>query len=81
MVYFSYKKVLNYIFFNSESSEEIFRSIKEKKSPSHLFLYIGISFIIISVLGFVFTFRKFSSEKGKFKSRKKKESHFEDLYS
>lgn len=83
LAYLAYKKIVSYIFLNSDNNDEIFNAIKSKQgSFGHLFMYIGIALIVVSLIGIFGTLRHFSVKPSRIRGRGGKRSkNFEDIYS
>ena len=76
--YIIYRKITSYITLD-EDSETVFESLKtHDKIPDNLIMYIGISLIIISLLGITITIYTLLQNK---KKSQKKNKKFEDIYS
>ena len=76
--YIIYKKIMDYITLD-EDSENVFESLKTSSNiPDNFLMYVGIAFIIISILGIIITLRVFSKKR---KNKHKKNNKFEDIYS
>ena len=81
LAYLAYRKIVGYIFLNSDNSDEIFGAIKSKQgSFGHLFMYIGIVLILVSLIGIFGTFRHFSVKPRKIRGKVRGNSNnFEDI--